>query len=414
MNLPLLIARRMAHTSSEQKPGVMERIALFSVGLSVVVMLLSLAVMMGFKQEVSRKMTGLAAHVTLTDIRGIEGLDSRPMRRSDYLDSLIRHTEGFHSMAPYALKGGIIRTAEAVEGVLLKGVDATYDWSFYEEWLLEGELPRIGDTLRTKDLLLSEQLAQRLQLEVGSRIEMLFVESGQMPRRDRFKVSGIYASGMDEMDAGLLLTDLRNVQRLSDWSDDEVTGYEIFTADLHQADTYARMLDHTLLYDPTEQTNNLVVTSITERYSNIFDWLKAHDVNAAVVLVIMLVVAFFNMASVLLVLVLERTRTIGLLKALGMPNRDLRKIFLYRAGFIALKGLAWGNLIGLGLALLQQHFAILKLDAEGYLLSSVPISLNWEWILLLNIGFLATIIALLIIPTYIISSVKPDESIRYE
>lgn len=404
----------MASPSPENKPGVMERIAVVSVALSVAVMILAVAVMMGFKREVTRKMTGFAAHVALTDVRGVEALDSRPVRRTPRLEELIRTTEGFAAMAPYAVKGGIVRTADAVKGVLLKGVDTTYDWRFFREWLVEGTLPRIADTLRTKDILLSGTLARRLSLGVGDRVEMLFVEPGDRPRRDRFKIAGIYSSGMDEMDAALIVTDLRNVQRLSEWEPDEISGYEIFVSDVGKAERYAHRLGRELLYDETGETDNLVATSITERYPNIFDWLRAHDVNAAVVIVIMLVVAFFNMASALLILVMERTRMIGLLKALGMRNGSLRAVFAYRAGFIALRGLLWGNLAGVGACLLQQTFHLVKLDAEGYLLSEVPVALGWGWWLLLNAGFAAVIAALLLIPAGIVSTVKPDESIRYE
>lgn len=404
----------MAQPASGNKPGVMERIAVVSVALSVAVMILAVAVMLGFKREVTRKMTGFAAHVTLTDVRGVEALDAQPVLRTPHLEALARATPGFVSMAPYALKGGIVRTDDAVEGVVLKGVDGTYDWSFFREWLVEGQLPRIADSIRTKDILLSRNLARRLRLGAGDRVEMLFVERGELPRRDRFRVSGVYSSGMDEMDNSVVMTDLRNVQRLSQWQADEVSGYEILVAGQDRATEYARSLGRTLLLDDDEDTANLAAASISERYPAIFDWLRAHDVNAAVVLVIMLVVAFFNMASALLILVLERTRTIGLLKALGMRNGPLRRIFLYRAGFIALRGLAWGNAFGLTLCLVQQRFHPVTLSSEGYLLSEVPVALDWGWWLLLNAGFAGAIVALLILPTYIISSVRPDQSIRYQ
>lgn len=317
-------------------------------------------------------------------------------------------------MAPYAVKGGIVRTADAVGEVMLKGVDTAYDWSAFRGWLVDGDLPRVGDSIRTKDILLSRSLADRLMLGVGDRVEMLFVEAGDTPRRDRFKVAGIYSSGMDEMDNTVILTDLRNVQRLSDWAPDEISGYEVFTDDLAGADDFARRLGHTLLYDEDDATANLAVTSVTELYASIFDWLKAHDVNAAVIIVIMLVVAFFNMTSALLILVLERTRMIGLLKAFGMSDGQLRRIFLWRAAFITLRGLAWGNAAGVGLCLLQRATHLVKLDAEGYLLSEVPVALGWGWWLLLNAGFVAAIVALLVVPACVVSTVKPEETIRYE
>ena len=219
---------------------------------------------------------------------------------------------------------------------------------------------------------------------------------------------------MDEADALLAFTDLRNVQRLADWQEDEVSGYELRTDDFAHSDDFARRVALRLLYDDGDEAQNLTVTSLRELYPNIFDWLAAHNVNAAVIVGIMLVVAFFNMASALLILVLERTRMIGLLKALGMRNGPLRRIFLYRAAFIALRGMAWGNGVGLLLCLLQQWFHVVKLDSEGYLLSEVPIALEWGWWLLLNAGVLAVIVLLLGLPTYIISSIKPEQTIRYE
>ena len=404
----------MAQPAPGNKPGVMERIAVVSVALGMAVMILAMAVIMGFKREVARKMTGFAAHVAVTDIRGVNALDAQPVRRSAHVEELIRRTDGFVAMAPYAVKGGIVRTADAVGEVMLKGVEADYDWSYFREWLVAGELPRVGGEVRTKDILLSRTLADKLLLGVGDKVEMLFVEPGEMPRRDRFKVAGIYSSGMDEMDDAVIMTDLRNVQRLADWSDGEISGYEIFTSDLAGADDFARRLGRTLLYDDADDTANLAVSSVTELYPNIFDWLKAHDVNAAVIIGIMLVVAFFNMTSALLILVLERTRMIGLLKAFGMRNATLREVFLWRAAFVTLRGLAWGNAAGLAVCLVQKYFHVVKLSSEGYLLSEVPVALGWGWWLALNAGVVAAIVALLVVPACIVSTVKPDESIRYE
>lgn len=414
MNLEFFIARRLGVRTGGNKPGVMVRIAVISVALSVAVMILALAVIMGFKREVTRKMTGVGAHAVVTDIRGIGTLDSQPIRRGERLEGLIRSTEGFEALWPYALKGGIVKSDEAMLGVVLKGVDASYDFGFLREHLLDGELPRVGDSIRTKEILLSRPAADELRLGVGDKVEMLFVEQDEAPRRDRFKVAGIYSTGMDEIDRPLIITDLRNVQRLAGWSAEEVSGYEILTEDVSEADDFANRLDMHLLLDDSEDTGNLAVSSISELYPNIFDWLRAHDVNAVVVIVIMLVVALFNMTSALLILVLERTRMIGLLKAMGMRNGAVQRIFLWRAAFITLRGMVWGNVVGLLLCLIQQYFQLVKLSAEGYLLSEVPIQLDWGWWLTLNGGVAVVIVLLLTLPTYIVSSVKPDETIRYE
>ena len=414
LNLEFFIARRTARTSPENRPGVMSRIAVVSVAVSVAVMLVALAVILGFKREVTARMVGFSAPVEVIDGAGIYAAESRPVAATARFEALLRAVDGVQRATPYAVKSGIVRTRDAMEGVALKGVDGSYDWSFFAGRLTEGRLPRVGDSLRTKELLLSARTARLLGVHAGDKVEMLFVAGDERPRRDRFKVAGIYSSGMDEMDNTVILTDLRNVQRLSDWAPDEISGYEVFTDDLAGADDFARRLGHTLLYDEDDATANLAVTSVTELYASIFDWLKAHDVNAAVIIVIMLVVAFFNMTSALLILVLERTRMIGLLKAFGMRNGQLRQVFLWRASFITLRGLAWGNAVGLGLCFVQRYFHVVRLSSEGYLLSEVPISLGWGWWLALNAGAVAAIVALLVVPTYIVSTVKPDESIRYE
>lgn len=413
MRLEFDIARRMASTSEGGGRSVMERIAVFSVALSMTVMLLSMAVIMGFKEEITQRMGAVASHVVVSDVRSLQAMDHASVQATPHLDSLFASIEGYERAARYVLRSGIIRTAEAVEGVVLKGVDRSYDAGRFSEWLVAGELPRIGDSIRTKDILLSQRLAERLEVSPGDRLEILFVDEQTIPFRDRFKVAGIYSSGLDELDATILFTDMRNVQRLSGLAAHEVTGFEIETEALAQAPAYAAELDRALLYDESDETINLTAQAVQSLYPHIFDWLKAHDVNAVVILVIMLVVAFFNMASALLILVLERIRTIGILRALGMQRRALRWVFLYRAAMIALRGLLWGNLVAGVLCWIQWAFAPISLDSEGYLLSQVPIAWEWWW-LAVNVGFLAAVLLLMLLPASVVSTVKPEETMRYE
>ncbi|MBQ1951719.1 MAG: ABC transporter permease [Alistipes sp.] len=404
----------MARSTEGHRPSVMERIAVISVAISVGVMILSLAVVFGFKREIAANMSGFSAHAVVTDVRGVHRVDAEPILVTESLDSLLRADAGVVHLQRYARRGGVVRTSEAVEGVLLKGVGAEYDWSHLAEWLVEGELPRVGDSIRTKDVLLSKRLAERLAVGPGDRIELLFVEPDELPYRDRFKVSGLYASGMEEMDYALLITDIRNVQRLSQWDENQISGYEIHARSLAEGREVAARIDYALLYDEGVDADNVTAVAVEELYPQVFDWLKAHDVNAVVILLIMLVVAFFNMSVALMILVLERIRMIGVLKALGMQHRSLRKIFLYRAGLIAARGLVWGNVVALTLCWLQATFHLLKLDAEGYMLSAVPIAWDWGWWLLLNAGFAVAILALMWLPASVVATVKPDESMRYE
>jgi len=414
VNLELFIARRIAHNGSGNRPGVMVRIAVVAVALSVTVMILALAVIMGFKREITDRVTGFSAQVEVADLRSAGSIESVPVLRSEQLERTIRSAGEVVRLTPYAVKGGVVKTPDAILGVMLKGVDGQYDWSFLADHLVEGALPRVGDSIRTKDVLIGRAVAGELALAVGDRVEMLFVDPGEAPRRDRFRVSGIYDSGMEEMDRQVAMTDLRNIQRLSGWAPDEVSGYEVRIADFGRVEEFTRRLGRALLYSESEETRNVAALNVRERYPNIFDWLRAHDVNAAVIIIIMTVVALFNMTSALLILVLERTRMIGLLKAMGMTDRSLQRIFLYRALRIIGRGLVWGNLFGLGLLLVQRTFHLVRLDAAGYLLSEVPVAFGWGWWLALNLGVAAVILLLLTVPAYIVSYIRPDESIRYQ
>lgn len=391
----------------------MVRIAVVAVALSLCVMILSLAVIMGFKREITRRVVGFAAHVEVMDLRGVRSLESFPVQRTAELEEAIRSVGRVVWMAPYAVKGGVVKTPDAILGVRLKGVDGSYDWSFLRENLTEGALPRVGDSMRTKEILISESVAREMEIGVGDKVEMLFVESSGAPRRDRFKVSGLYATGMEEFDRTVVMTDLRNVQRLLEWNSDQISGYEITLEDFSQAGAFARQLNDHFADAEDESYWDLAAVSVQTLYPMLFDWLKTHNVNAVVILVIMVIVALFNMATALLTLVLERTRMIGLLKTMGMTNGALRRIFLYRALFIVVRGVFWGNVIGLGLCLVQYWFHLVRLDPTGYILSEVPVSVGLGWWLLLNVGVIAVILLLLLLPASIVSTVKPDRAIRY-
>lgn len=414
MNLEYFIANRTARPTLEAKPNVMIRIATCSVAIGLAVMILTMAVVMGFKRDILHNISGFTSHVQVTHIRSANSLESTPIERSDSVEMMLRSVAGFHSMNIYALKGGIIKTDEGVAGIALKGVDSEYDLGFFSKALTEGSLPRISDSVRYKDILLPKVVAERLDLSVGDRVEMLFVESDAAPHRDRFKVCGLFSTGMDEMDKEFAITDIRNVQRLSGLEDNFISGYEIRTEDFSKVEEFTDIINMMLLFNGGEAAANLTAISVDQLYSVIFNWLKTHNINALVIIIIMITVALFNMISALLILVLERTRMVGVLKALGMSNNSLQRIFLYRATFLVGRGMIWGNVIGITICLLQKWLHILKLDSSGYLVSEVPISLDLWWIVCLNIGVLAIIILLLTLPARIVSSVKPETTMRYE
>ncbi len=414
MNLPLFIARRISQPSEENRRGIMVLFATVAVALSLAVMLLSMAVIMGFKAQVESKFTSFSGDVIVGDIRSLNTSESYPITDSESIRELIGSVAQIESISRYALKGGIAKTDSSIEGLLLKGVDSSYDMGAYEEWLVEGRLPSIVDSLRNKDILISEYTARKLDMGVGDKFEMLFIDQTLSPRRDRFKIVGIYNSGVAEIDLRNAITDLRNVQRLMDWSKEQISGYEIRLPQETDAQEFASQCNFELLYSTDESTLNMVANSIYELYPAIFDWLRTHDVNAAVILGVMLTVALFNMVSVLLILVLERRRMIGIMRAMGMSNRNIGRIFLYRSMIITTKGVAWGNIVALTLCLAQKYLHIIKLDSSGYILSEVPISIDLWWWLAINVGAVVVIAITLTLPARIVANISPEESIRYQ
>jgi lipoprotein-releasing system permease protein len=409
MNLSFFIAQRTAMSTSGSRPGVMSRIATLSVSISIAVILIALAIILGFKREITDRLIGFSAPILVSDISMGYLSGNQAIIYSEKTKDTLLHVAGVRAVTPFVLKSGIARTVEATEGITLKGVDSTFDFRFFKRQLTEGTLPLVEDSIRHKELLISARTARSLQLHVGDRIEMMFLDINQTPRRDRFKVCGIYSTGMDEMEQ-LALTDMRNVQRLSDYQSDEISGYELQVDAFDELPLIVERVEQRLSL--SSETETVVATTLPERFPAVFDWLKAHNVNALVIIVVMLVVAFFNMTSALLILVLERTRMIGVLKALGMPNRQIRQIFLYRALFLIGKGLFIGNVFALAVCWMQRHYHLLRLDPSGYLLSEVPIAINIDYWIVLNICSVVVILILLLLPTAIISRIRPGEAIK--
>ncbi len=414
VSVEYFIAKRSAESKNGGKPSIMVRVATISVALSVAIMIISLAIVFGFKREVSSSLTGFISEAVMSNVATLNGLQDRPMQRDSSLEQMVTTQFGATRVSPYATLQAIVRSDEGIEGVMLRGVDSLYDFSFLDSSLIEGELPRTQGETSARDILLSTSLAQRLALNVGDRLELILNEADETLRRDLFKVCGLYSTGLDEWDRMVLITDLRNVQRLKSWNTDQISGYELRFPSLSFAAHACSLLNEELFFSEEDKFRNVRAITSDELHPAIFDWLKAHNINALVIIIIMLIVAGFNMATALLIMVLERTRMIGVLKSLGMNNRSLQRIFLYRALSITLFGLAWGNGVAITLCALQHHFHLLKLDASSYLLQYVPIELGAVWIILLNAGVVAVILSLMILPTRMVSKIKIEKTLKFE
>ena len=405
LNLEYFLARRIATQTGGRKNNVMVRIATLSVAIGIAVMIISLSVIFGFKREIAAKLSGFGSHVQIVNLDGNVSYETVPISKNQPFLSQIRSVRNFSGIHPYAVTIGIPRGERAMQGVVLKGVDSTYDWSFFRQNLVEGELPDVQSGVRTKDIAVSRSLADLL--------EMLFIQDP--PRRDLFRVAGIYDTQFSEIDHMMVLTDLRNVQRLNGWDSTQITGFEIATSDFGRLEPFTDDVYQVVFDNLTgDEHDSLRVINIRERFPMIFDWLDAHNVNAGVIITVMLLVALFNMIAALLIILLERTSMIGTLKALGMGNRALQKMFVIRSSFVIIKGMFWGNVVGIGLCLLQHCTGWISLSQEGYFLTTVPIFIDWGWLALLNAATFLFIVALLALPTMIISLILPEKTIRFE
>ncbi|MBN8677447.1 MAG: ABC transporter permease [Chitinophagales bacterium] len=426
MNLPFFIAKRIAFSGGKNFSRLIIRIAVLAVSLSVAVMIASSALIAGFKSEISRKIFEFWGHIHISDTAYSLSFEPQPIAlKQDFYPSLdtvkgipreileqldwrgappkggIRHIQAF------AHKPGIIRTKTAMEGILLKGIGKDFDWSNLQPYLLEGRPIQPSDTSFSRDIIISKQTADRLQVGVGDKFIVHFVRDRDQTRR-MFQVCGIYKTGLEEYDRKFALCDIRQVQNLLGWEENQVAGFEIWLDNLGDLEVYNEYIYREILPE------NLLSVSIRDKFPSIFEWLELQDYNEIVILVLMLAVAIINMITALLVLVLERTTMIGILKALGTENLRIRYIFLYHAAVITLNGMVLGNLLGLGFCWIQDKFRIIRLNEVDYYLSYAPVKVEWLTVLSINAGTLLVTLIFLLLPSLVVSGVAPVKAIRFK
>jgi len=415
VNIELHIARRLVGRNERKKniSGPVVAIAIAGIALGLAVMILSASVVTGFKREIRNKVIGFGSHINLINFDSNISYESTPVRKDQpFLEDLML-IPGVRHIQPFATKAGIIKTRDDdIQGVVLKGISRDFDWSFFDRNMLEGERFTVTDTSTSNKAVISGSIASLLRLNVGDDFAMYFVQDP--PRVRRLTVSGIYETGLEDLDKLFVLADIKHIQRLNDWEEDQVSGYEILLHNYDNLDRITRQVDDLAGYIFTEDLQRLRVVSIRDKYPQFFDWLELLDMNVWVILTLMVIVAGFNMVSGLLILILERTSMIGILKALGLGNNGLRKIFLYQSAFLIAKGLLWGNLIGIGIALLQKYTGLVRLDQASYFIATVPVNLRLIHILLLNAGTMIITVAMLMVPSYIIGRISPEKTIRFD
>jgi len=413
LNTELYLAKRIVskkhakHTFS--RPIV--AVAIGGIALGIAVMILSIAIVTGFKNEITNKVVGFGSHLQIVNFDNNTSYETYPISKSQTWLSELKQIEGVETVNMFIIKAGIAKTEEDLQGVIFKGIDNDFDWKFFKQYLTEGDTLLISDSSRNNGVVVSASIANALKLNVGDSFSAYFIQ--EPPRMRKFTIIGIYETKLEDLDKIFVLCDIKHLRKLNDWKDDEITGFEVkihdFSKIMDMEIKVSRLVGNYLSADG----GMIKVKSIVEDYPGIFDWLSLLDINVWVILVLMLSVAGFNMISGLLVIILERVNMIGILKSIGASNVKVAKVFIYVAGFLISRGMLIGNIIGIGLCLLQKYFGIITLDADSYYVSVVPINLDLIHLLLLNIGSLVITLIMMILPSMLVSKISPAETIRF-
>tara|TARA_R110001632_G_scaffold124451_1_gene237340 strand:+ start:18901 stop:20136 length:1236 start_codon:yes stop_codon:yes gene_type:complete len=410
LNYELFVAKRIIsgqeHKSSISSPII--KIAIAAISLGVIIMMIAIATGAGLQDKIRSKMSGFKGHIQITNYdNNNSDISIIPVNKNQNFYPNFSTVEGIKNVQVFANQVGLIRTKTDFEGIVFKGVSTDYDWSFFQEYLIEGKLPDFNQK-RTRDVLLSKTLMNRLQLSLNDTINVTFFknERSKLPSNRKLVITGIYNTGFLEFDKNMMIGDLRQVQGLNKWNENQVGGFEIL---LDNFDDLPKKWKE--VYQEIDAT--LDAQTIISSYPAIFEWIQLFDNNIWFIIIIMILVAGINMVTALLVLILERVQMVGILKAMGSSNWSIRKIFLYNASYLIFVGLFWGNIIGLTLLLLQKYFGFLSLDPETYYVSQVPVSIDLVTIIFLNIGTLVLCFLMLIIPSIIITKIQPSKSIRF-
>ncbi|TDD76245.1 ABC transporter permease [Flavobacterium caseinilyticum] len=408
MNLEYFIAKRLI-TAKDYKSSISApiiKIAISAIAIGMIMMIVSVATGIGLQQKIREKVSAFNGHIIISNYDNNQSeVTLVPISKKQDFYPKFTSVSGVEHIQAIASKAGIIRTETAFEGIIFKGVGTDYKWNNIKEYIVEGRIPNNKGDLN-EEVVISQFIANRLNLKVGDAFNTFFMKEKGYNLRN-FDVVGIFNSGFQEFDATYIIGDIRHMQRINKWAPDQIGAFEVFVDDFNTIESTGEQV-----YAQTAST--LDSKTIIEKYSYIFEWLQLFDFNIIVILVVMILVATINMVVALLVLILERTQMIGILKALGANNWLVRKIFLYNAFYLIVRGLFWGNLIGISLLLIQQQFGIIKLPPENYYVNQAPVYLNWGYILLLNLLTVTVCFLVLLIPSYIITKISPVKAIRFD
>lgn len=412
MNLPYYIAKRI-HYQKEGKKNISKpavKVATIAIAIGLSVMIIAVSIVVGFKKEIKNKAVGFGAHIQITNFDNNNSYEMKPITIADSILQTIRQMEQVKSVQRFVTKPGIIKTNEDFQGMILKGVGEEYDWEFFRKNLVQGTL--LSKTSKQNEAIISQRIAEKMKLKLGDHFYTYFMQKNIKARK--FIITGIYNTNFGEFDELFVLTNIHTTQKLNQWDKKQYSGIEINIKNFDKLSQTEQKIDQQVrnLFD--QQGNGYFVQNIAQLNPQIFSWLQLININVWVILILMIIVAGFNIISSLLILILEKTNFIGILKSIGANNWTIRKIFLYQSLFLVAKGMLWGNIIGIAICFIQAKLHIIPLDPTAYYVNTVPIAFNISYILLLNIGTLLTTILILIAPSYLITKISPTKTIRYE
>ncbi|MBN2486916.1 MAG: ABC transporter permease [Bacteroidales bacterium] len=418
MNLELTIARRFIKSSGKggSFTSPIIRLSVVAIALSMAIMIIAVATVTGFKNEIRNRVTGFGGHIQIVNFDSNNSLESSPIdKNQSFLPELIA-MPGIKNIQVFATKPAMIKTKNEIQGIIMKGIGPDFDTLFFAQNIVEGGMPKITDSAKTNQVLISKKLANMLHLKLGEKFTTFFIDEriSDVPINRRvFQICGIYQTSLETFDEQFILGDIKHIQTLNGWNNNQVGGFEILISNYGTLDYLTENVRLPVEFRFMEDGSRLRVLSIKEKYPQIFDWLNLLDMNVVAILVIMIIVAIINMISGLIILILDRTPSIGLLKALGTSNPSMRKIFLYQAAYLILKGLLWGNILAIGLLLLQHNFHLIKLNQASYFIEYAPVNINMWHIAVINIAALSIIFVFMLLPVIILSRIQPVKTLRY-
>lgn len=406
VNFEYFISRRLRRKSDSSFSRPIVRVAMAGIALGLAVMLISVAVLKGFQKEIREKVVGFGSHIQISHFDSNNSYELAPVLMEKESVKKIEALPGILQVNSFGVKAGIVKTEDQMHGVVLKGVDSDFDWSFFKDRIKDGKEPALSDTVTSNDILISKKIAGLMNYKTGDDVRMYFISDNQIRGR-KFTISGIYETGLTEFDEMYILGDIRHIQRLNNWTEGEVSGYEVRVENFNE-------LDKTALDVYSQIDYNLNAQTIKQLYPQIFDWIQIQDLNVIIILVLMALISGITIISTLLILILEHTNDIGILKSMGATNNAIRKIFMYATFYITLYGLFWGNLIAGILMWLQKSYGLIPLPEDSYFLSQVPVFITvWDF-LILNLAIISVCFLMMLIPSLVIRYISPIKAIRYE